>query len=79
LDLRELLSIPYLLEQRPPKTEPGEWLIRSPIRSCLGALRKGRSSETVLRTWSGGRIENDRCLVEEGKNLPFHDSPLAGI
>jgi len=28
LDLRELLSVPYILEAEAVETEPGQWLVR---------------------------------------------------
>jgi hypothetical protein len=44
LELRELLSIPYLLEAEAGETEPGHWRIRLAYPELPGCTSGGASS-----------------------------------
>jgi predicted RNase H-like HicB family nuclease len=77
LDLRELLSIPYLLEAEAAETEPGEWLIRLAYPELPGCAAEGSVVEDVLRDLERRRIEMIVALVEEGKEPPIPRQPLA--
>ena len=48
MELRELLSIPYLLEAEALETEPGRWVVRlsyPELPGCRAARRKAPSSK----------------------------------
>jgi predicted RNase H-like HicB family nuclease len=77
LDLRELLSIPYLLEAEAAETEPGEWLIRLAYPELPGCTAEGPVVEDVLKDLERRRIEMIVSLVEEGKEPPIPRQPLA--
>jgi predicted RNase H-like HicB family nuclease len=76
LDLRELLSIPYLLEAEAAETEPGEWLIRLAYPELPGCAAEGSVVEDVLKDLERRRIEMIVALVEEGKEPPIPRQPL---
>jgi len=76
LDLRELLSIPYLLEAEAAETEPGGWLIRLAYPELPGCTAEGLVVEDVLRDLERRRIEMVVSLVEEGKEPPIPRQPL---
>jgi hypothetical protein len=77
LDLRALLSIPYLLEAEAVETEPGEWLVRLAYPELPGCTAEGFVVEDVLRDLERGRIELIVEMVEAGKQPPVPRQPLA--
>jgi hypothetical protein len=77
LDLRALLSIPYLLEAEAVETEPGEWLVRLAYPELPGCTAEGVVVEDVLRDLERRRIEMIVGLVEAGKRPPIPRQPLA--
>ncbi len=77
LDLRELLSIPYLLEAEAVETEPGKWLLRLAYPELPGCTAEGFVVEDALRELERRRIEMIVCLVEAGKQPPVPRKPLA--
>ena len=78
MDLRELLSIPYLLEAEAVETEPGKWLVRLAYPELLGCTAEGPVVEGALRELERRRIEMIVKLVEAGKEPPIPRKPLAG-
>jgi len=77
MDLRELLSIPYLLEAEAVETEPGKWLVRLAYPELPGCTAEGPVVEDALRELERGRIEMIVKLVEAGKEPPIPRKPLA--
>jgi hypothetical protein len=77
LDLRELLSIPYLLEGEAVETESGQWLLRLAYPELPRCTAEGFVVEDVLRELERRRIEMIVSLVEEGKQPPIPRKPLA--
>jgi hypothetical protein len=77
LDLRALLSIPYLLEAEAVETEPGEWLVRLAYPELPGCTAEGFVVEDVLKELERRRIEMIVGLVEAGKQPPIPRQPLA--
>jgi hypothetical protein len=77
VDLRALLSIPYLLEAEAMETEPGEWLLRLGYPELPGCTAEGVVVEDVLRDLERRRIEIIVELVEAGKQPPVPRQPLA--
>jgi predicted RNase H-like HicB family nuclease len=77
LDLRELLSIPYLLEAEAVETEPGQWLVRLAYPELPGCTAEGSVIEDVLKDLERQRIEMIVSLVEKGKEPPIPRRPLA--
>jgi hypothetical protein len=77
LDLRELLSIPYLLEAEAVETEPGRWLLRLAYPELPGCTAEGFVVEDVLRELERRRVEMIVTLVEAGKEPPVPRQPLA--
>jgi predicted RNase H-like HicB family nuclease len=77
LDLRELLSIPYLLEAEAVETEPGQWLVRLAYPELPGCTAEGAVVEDALKELERRRIEMIIRLVEEGKEPPIPRRPLA--
>jgi hypothetical protein len=77
LDLRELLSIPYLLEAEAVETEPGKWLVRLAYPELPDCTAEGFVVEDVLRDLERRRIEMIVSLVEAGKEPPVPRRPLA--
>jgi hypothetical protein len=65
LNLRELLSVPYLLEAEAVETEPGKWLLRLAYPELEGCTAEGVLLEDVL------------SLVEAGREPPVPRQPLA--
>jgi len=65
LDLRGLLSIPYLLEAEAVETEPGQWLVRLAYPELPGCTAEGRVVEDALseleRRASSRRFPESRC------------------
>jgi predicted RNase H-like HicB family nuclease len=77
LDLRELLSIPYLLEAEAVESEPGKWLLRLAYPELPGCAAEGFVVEEVLRELERRRVEMIVTLVEAGKEPPVPRQPLA--
>jgi hypothetical protein len=77
LDLRELLSIPYLLEAEAVETEPGKWLLRLAYPELPGCTAEGFVVEDALRELERRRIEMIVSVVEAGKQPPVPRKPLA--
>ena len=77
MDLRALLSIPYLLEAEAVETEPGQWLVRLAYPELPGCAAEGAVVEDVLATLERRRIEMIVALVEAGKQPPIPRQPLA--
>jgi len=77
LDLRELLSIPYLLEAEAVESEPDKWLLRLAYPELPGCTAEGFVVEEVLRELERRRVEMIVTLVEAGKEPPVPRQPLA--
>jgi hypothetical protein len=77
LDLRELLSIPYLLEGEAVEAESGKWLVRLGYPELPRCTAEGFVVEDVLKELERRRIEMIVSLVEEGKQPPIPRRPLA--
>ncbi len=77
MNLRELLSVPYLLEAEAVETEPGRWLLRLAYPELPGCTAEGFQLENVLRDVERRRIEIILDLVEAGKEPPVPRKPLA--
>ena len=77
MDLRELLSIPYLLEAEAVDTETGKWLVRLDYPELPGCTAEGFVVEDVLKELEQRRIEIIVKLVEAGKEPPIPRKPLA--
>ena len=76
MDLRALLSIPYLLEAEAVETESGEWLVRLAYPELAGCTAEGVVVEDVLKDLERRRIELIVGLVETGKQPPIPRQPL---
>jgi len=76
LDLRELLSVPYLLEAEAVETGPGEWLVRLAYPELPGCTAEGFVVEDVMKELERRRIEMIVSLVEAGKEPPVPRKPL---
>ena len=77
MNLRELLSVPYLLEAEAVETEPGKWLVRLAYPELPGCIAEGLVVEEVLTELEQRRIEMIVSLVEAGKEPPIPRKPLA--
>jgi hypothetical protein len=77
LDLRQLLSIPYLLEAEAVEIEPGKWLLRFAYPELPGCTAEGSVVEDVLKELERRRVEMIVSLVEAGKEPPVPRQPLA--
>ena len=77
MDLRELLSIPYLLEAEAVESEPDKWLLRLAYPELPGCTAEGFVVEEVLRELERRRVEMIVTLVEAGKEPPVPRQPLA--
>ena len=77
MDLREFLSVPYLLEAEAVETEPGKWLLRLAYPELSGCTAEGVLLENVLKDLERRRIEIIVGLVEAGKEPPVPRKPLA--
>jgi hypothetical protein len=77
LNLRELLSVPYLLEAEAVEAEPGKWLLRLAYPELPGCTVEGFVVEDVLRELERRRVEMIVTLVEAGKEPPVPRQPLA--
>jgi predicted RNase H-like HicB family nuclease len=77
VNLRELLSVPYLLEAEAVETESGKWLLRFAYPELPGCTAEGFVVEDVLKNLERRRIEIIMGLVEAGKAPPVPRKPLA--
>ena len=77
MDLRELLSIPYLLEAEAVETEPGKWLVRLAYPELPDCTAEGPVVEDALRELERRRIELIVKLVEARTEPPIPRKPLA--
>ncbi|GIQ74030.1 hypothetical protein [Bradyrhizobium sp. RD5-C2] len=77
MDLRELLSIPYLLEAEAVETEPGQWRVRLAYPELPGCTAEAAVVEDALRELERRRIELIVGLVEAGKQPPIPRKPLS--
>lgn len=77
MDLRELLSVPYLLEAEAVETEPGQWLLRLAYPELPDCTAEGFVVEDVLKELERRRVEIVVTLVEEGREPPVPRKPLA--
>jgi hypothetical protein len=76
LDLRDLLSVPYLLEAEAVEIEPGQWLGRLAYPELPGCTAEARVVEDALKELEQRRIEMIVGLVEAGKEPPIPRRPL---
>ncbi|WP_342722849.1 hypothetical protein AAFG07_26910 [Bradyrhizobium sp. B097] len=76
MDLRELLSIPYLLEAEAVETEPGQWRVRLAYPELPGCTAEAAAVEDALRELERRRIELIVGLMEQGKQPPIPRKPL---
>lgn|SRR5438477_2310469 len=79
LDLRELLSVPYLLEAEAVETEPGQWRVRLAYPELPGCTAEGCVLEDALRELERRRIEMIVSLAEAGKQPPIPRKPLTAL
>ena len=77
MNLRELLSVPYLLEAEAAETEPGRWLLRVAYPELPDCTAEGFLLEDVLRELERRRVEIIVGLLEAGKEPPVPRKPLA--
>jgi predicted RNase H-like HicB family nuclease len=77
VDLRELLSVPYLLEAEAIETDAGKWVVRVAYPELPGCMAEGLVVEDVLKELEQRRIEMIVSLVEAGKQPPIPRKPLA--
>ena len=77
MDLREILSVPYLLEAEAVETDAGQWQVRLAYPELPGCTAEGLVVEEVLKELEQRRIEMIVSLVEAGKQPPIPRRPLA--
>ncbi|HEX9214162.1 MAG TPA: hypothetical protein VF901_26920 [Bradyrhizobium sp.] len=77
MNLRELLSIPYLLEAEAVETAPGQWLVRVAYPELPGCTAEAPVVEDALRELERRRIEMIVNLVQAGREPPVPRKPLA--
>jgi hypothetical protein len=77
VDLRALLSVPYLLEAEAVETDAGKWLVRLGYPELPGCTAEGLVVEDVLKELERRRIEMIVGLVEAGEQPPIPRKPLA--
>ena len=77
MDLRDFLSIPYLLEAEAVETGPGKWLVRLTYPELQGCVVEGAVIEDTMKELERRRIEMIVDLVEAGKAPPVPRKPLA--
>jgi predicted RNase H-like HicB family nuclease len=78
VDLRALLSVPYLLEAEAVETEAGKWRVRLAYPELPGCSADGLVVEEVLKEIEQRRIETIVGLVEAGNKPPIPRKPLPG-
>jgi predicted RNase H-like HicB family nuclease len=74
--LRDLLSVPYLLQAEATESEPGQWRIRLEYPELPGCSAEGTVVEDALRELERRRIEIIVGMVEQGKRPPVPRAPL---
>jgi hypothetical protein len=79
LDLRELLSIPYLLEAEAVEAEPGKWQVRLTYPELPDCTAEGFVVEDVLTELERRRVETIVRLVEMGEHPSVPRPPLTGV
>jgi hypothetical protein len=77
VNLRELLSVPYLLEAEAVEADAGKWLVRLDYPELPACTAEGLVVEDVLKELEQRRIETIVGLVEAGKQPPIPRKPLA--
>lgn len=77
MNLRELLSVPYLLEAEAVETESGKWLLRLAYPELPDCTAEGFVLEDVLKDLERRRIEIILSLVEVGEVPPVPRPPVA--
>jgi len=77
LELRELLSIPYLLEAEAVEAGDGRWLMRLAYPELRGCAAEGYVVEDVLMALERRRFELIVDMVEAGDTPPVPRKPLA--
>jgi predicted RNase H-like HicB family nuclease len=77
VDLRELLSVPYLLEAEAVETEQGQWRVRLAYPELPGCAAEGLVVEDALQELERRRIEMIVSLVEAGETPSVPRKPLA--
>jgi predicted RNase H-like HicB family nuclease len=77
VNLRELLSVPFLLEAEAVETDAGKWLVRLDYPELPGCIAEGFVVEDVLQELEQRRIEMIVSLVEASKEPPIPRKPLA--
>lgn len=77
MDLRELLSVPYLLEAEAVEASAGNWLVRLAYPELPDCTAEGVVVEDVLKELEQRRIEIIVSLVEAGRQPPIPRKPLA--
>ena len=77
MELRELLSVPYLLEAEAVEAEPGKWLLRLAYPELPCCTAEGFVVEDVMTDLERRRVEMIVSLVEAGKEPPIPRKPLA--
>ncbi|WP_322516814.1 hypothetical protein SR870_04315 [Rhodopseudomonas palustris] len=78
MQLREFLSVPYLLEAEAVEAAPGQWLVRLTYPELPGCVAEGAVVEHALRDLERRRIETILDLLEDGHEPPVPRPPLAG-
>jgi predicted RNase H-like HicB family nuclease len=76
VNLRELLSVPYLLEAEAVETDAGKWRLRLDYPELPGCSAEGLVVEDVLKELEQRRVEMIVDLVEAGKQPPIPRKPL---
>jgi hypothetical protein len=77
LNLRDFLSVPYLLEAEAVEAEPGRWLLRLAYPELPGCTAEGAFLEHVLKDLERRRIEIIVSMVEAGQDPPVPRKPIA--
>ncbi|KIZ40388.1 MULTISPECIES: hypothetical protein [Rhodopseudomonas] len=77
MELREFLSVPYLLEAEAVEAAPGQWLVRLAYPELPGCTAEGAVVEDALRELERRRIETIVGLLEAGERPPVPRPPLA--
>lgn len=75
--LRELLSVPYLLQAEAIESEAGHWLVRLAYPELPGCAAEAAIVEDALKELERRRIEIIVTLVEQGREPPVPRPPLA--
>jgi len=76
VDLRDFLSVPYLLEAEAAETEPGKWLLRLAYPELPGCTAEGFVVEDVLKDLERRRVEMIVSWWKRAKSLQFPGSRL---